>query len=306
MKLPAALVVLVLIAGDGAAQEQAAAPPPEPNGPAWSWLLNVSNVLESNINHDIEEGVRSYGVVVGAGAVFRNKPSRPTFELRYEIAGHSYTQTSRWDRVSHHMRASHEARLSRAWRLETVGEVSLGGSSEDFELNDQYMVQPRLEYRISPRDRVRVYGAYRARRYQQDRGRNASNKYVGVAFQQRVDEGPRWEIGLRYERNDPLELRHEFERWTYATGYAVPLSRRDLLTFEVNYRWKQNGHRLVKIEGERVPRVNQKWQPSAIWGRDMGSGMELQLGYVRESQTSNDPEKGYVAHQIIVTVARHW
>jgi hypothetical protein len=307
MKLLLMAVAIDLLAVAVAAQDQPAADTQMGTARSrpWSVSMSLSNVFESNIDRD-EDSLDTYGVVLGTDLSYRNNPTRPTFALRYNVAAHSYSHTNRWDRISQFLHVSTERRLSSRWRLEAAGEISLKGSSEDFELTDQYSFRPRLEHRLSGRDRVRLYAAYRLRRYGEEDGRNAVNTYVGAEFQQLFEEGRRWTIGLRYEQNDPVARRHQFRRWTYGTEQTIPLGRRDLLTLQVNYRWKHYGHRLVKVEGTRVPRLNQKWEPSLIWERDLGGGLALQLGYARESQTSNDPERGYTADQLIFSVARRW
>ena len=67
----------------------------------------------------------AYGAVAGAGVTYRDDPARPRLEIAYEIARHSYTTTDQWDRISHHLEASYETRLTKSLRLQNAAAVSL-------------------------------------------------------------------------------------------------------------------------------------------------------------------------------------
>jgi hypothetical protein len=121
----------------------------------------VSNGLASNVNFD-QEDRDAYGLVFGGGVGYAGDD----FELGYEVAGHSYTNTSRWDRVSHRLEAEFEHDLPGNWELETVGQISFKGSSEDRDLVDQdFEISPRLEYRFTDERRLRLFTTHRLKRY---------------------------------------------------------------------------------------------------------------------------------------------
>lgn len=288
-------------------QQSTPAPAPPPAGRPLTLTVSAGSVLDNNINHDASE-LGSYGMVVGAGAWYRDDPADPNLEIVYQLALHEYSATDRWDRVSHYARANWEYEITDRWRLETVGELSLKGTFEDRELSNQYVVNPRLEFRIDRAHRIRVYGTYRLRRYEEvDRGRNAKNRYVGAEFRQYSERGDRWETGLRYEVNDTELARFAYTRWTYSTGYSAPLrSLRDHLDLEVRYRFLRYPSRLVEVDDRDVPRRDYRLIPSVGWRHSVNSGLDLRTEYTFETRGSNDLDREFAAHRLSFSVDRRW
>lgn len=81
-------------------------PQPASDPKPLSLFATVSKGLASNINFDDDE-IRSIGLVLGGGAQYVGDD----FEVRYELTGHSYTNTSRWDRLSQRIEAAFERDL---------------------------------------------------------------------------------------------------------------------------------------------------------------------------------------------------
>lgn len=267
-------------------------------------FTSAANVFDTNINHDEEDTIRSLGMVLATGAQFRDNPRDPSVDVTYTIGFHRYTRTDRWDRLSHHVRALVETDLSGPWSWETVGEISLKGSSEDRELSDQYVINPRLDYRFGERHRFRMYGLLRLKRYDEEILRNATNQYAGGELLFRSRKGSRFEVGGRLERNDAAGPRYDYHRYTYYTEFVVPVSARDRIELELTTRRQQYLNRLV--EDQEVLRRDQRWIPSFTWVRALTPEADLEVGYKLEARTSNDPEKKFNAHLVTVSVLRRW
>lgn len=258
---------------------------------AFSFFASLGGNYDTNINHD-EEPKRDWGYVVGAGTRFETD----AFELEYEVASHSYENTDRWDRISHSLTTSLDQRLTRRLSVEAVGEVALKGSSEDRELGDQYVFEPRIHYRFSPSNRLRLFGAHRLRRYDEDPQRDATNQYLGAEFRQRIGPG-NLDFGYRWERNRSEGPRNRYRRQTYNAQYATPLADGlHRLALEVKYRPQQYSERFVDDEEDEGLRRDARWIFSAGASFALGRHLELVPGYKFEFRTSNDPEKEFDAH----------
>jgi hypothetical protein len=271
----------------------------------WSIHLNVANVFDSNIDHD-ERGLDAYGMAGGMGLRFQTSAARPLFRLEYEVAGHLYKHTDRWDRVSHHLSTVIERRLGRRLSIETLGEVSLKGSSEDRELSDQYILEPQVEYRLTRSHKLTLYGAYRLKRYDDSADRDATNRYLGIELRQRASSRGQWEAGYRYETNRSRGLRSRYLRQTYKVEYSHQLTGQDMLALEVKHRRQRYRHRFAEIGDLEVPRQDRRWIPSLSWVHQIAPNIDVRLGYTFETRLSNDPEKNFRAHFTTLSFTRRW
>ena len=270
-----------------------------------AFYVSLANLFDSNIHQD-EEGRNSYGVVPGLGIYYRNHPDKPSLEMNYEVAFHSYTNTDRWDRVSHNFRTSYEHRLTRRWRSETTGQISIKGSSEERELTNQYILEQELEYRFTPNNRFGAFGAYRLKRYSDDPGRNSINPYIGGRFQQRLSGNRSWEVLYRYDHNRSQSPRSRYIRWTYGAEFSTPVfSRNNLLTIEARYR-PQLYARQIRVNRERVPRRDQRWILDVSWQRPAWRDVQMALNYRFEKRNSNDPDRRFNEHIMGVTFTYRW
>lgn len=279
-------------------------PEPVPSRPL-SWFVTATSAADTNIDHNLDN-LFAYGGAVGGGVQYQNRPDDPSFFMAYQTAVHRYARTDRWDRVSQHLRAVFERELSGPWELHTIGEISLKGMSEDRELSNQYILTPRLQYRIDRWRRLRAYGTLRLRRYDEDTGRNATNRYVGMAFTQRSQVGDEWEMNLRFEHNSASDPRHTYRRWTFSTEYMTPLTARDRLELGVRFRQQNYSHRLVEVDDNDVLRRDHRWVPSVDWVRAINSHAEIRLGYSLETRASNDPRREFAAHLFMMAATQRW
>jgi len=280
---------------------------PRKRGRLWGFEAAVWNVYDSNINHDQPE-VESFGIVYGVEAHFQNRGSDPSFEIDYDVARHAYTNTDRWDRISHEVKMVYEFDLARAWSLDLEGEVSIKGSSEDRELADQYVVRPVLKWRLTKQNSVDFYAAYRLKRYDPiDAGRNSTNRYAGFEFEQSVGSH-RLDLGFRYETNDAEAPRSSYIRWTYSADYTIPLGPRHSVSFETRYRPQRYPYRLVELDDEdtEVPRFDKRWVFTVLGIVGLADHIDLIPRYRYETRSSNDPEKGFGEHLPSLAVRYRW
>lgn len=272
------------------------------------WLtMSLSSVFDSNINDD-EQSLNSFGLVPGVGLHFQNDAEKPTFEADYEVAFHRYTNTDKYDRLSQNLTASYRRQLSRRWQARTTGEISLKGSSEDRDVNNQYLLEQQLQYRINPNNRLRLFGAYRLKRYPlDDIGKNAVDPYIGARFEQKLKGGRGWEILYRYDKNRSQDPKDRYVRWTYDAQFTTPLfrKRQDLLTLDLRYAPRLYA-RQVKVDGVRVPRRDQRWVLDVLYERPLNQDVRVGLNYRFEIRNSNDPEKNFTSHQFGMTFAFNW
>ncbi len=268
----------------------------------WSVSAVAASVFESNIDRT-QGGGEAGGLVLGLGGQYQNRADRPTFTVQYQAGGHMYANAPRWTRISHNARAAYERRLFRPLTLETVGEMSIRGSTEDRELGNQYTISPRLQYRLSRTFRVELESGYRVKHYE-DRARNATNPYGGVSLTQRVGRG-KWVLGYRYEENHAETERNRYIRSKYSVEVVAPATRRDTVGVELKVRSRRY-ERLVRVGDSRVPLRDRKWNLSPEWVRVLSPRLQLRASYEFETRGANDPDRPYSAHSMVVAIERRW
>lgn len=268
----------------------------------WSFSASASSVFDSNIDRTPDNNPTE-GLVVGLGGQYRNRRDRPTFTAEYEVGGHVYAGAQRWDRVSHHARAAYERRLLKPLTFELVGELSIKGSTEDRELGNQYIVSPRVQFRLSKTFRVGLESGYRVKRYA-DEARDATNPYGGVRLTQRLGRG-RWDLGYRYEENHAATERNRYIRSTYSGAFLLPLTSRDSVGVGLKVRSRRY-ERLVRVGERRFPLSDVKWTLSPEWVHVLNGALLLRTGYEFEARDANDPGRTYNAHSMVFAVERRW
>lgn len=272
------------------------------------WLFaSLSTVFDSNVEHD-ERRIRSFGLVPSFGFHFQDSAEKPSFEAEYEVGLHRYTGTDSFDRVSQYLTAAYRRRLSGRFSSRTTGEVSLKGSSEDRDVNNQYSLEQQFQYRPGRAVRLSAFAAYRLKRYPlADAGKNAVDPYVGGRVQQELKGGREWQLTYRYDKNRSQDPKDRYVRRTYEAQFSTPLfrARRDLLTLEARYGPRLYA-RQIKAGGVRVPRRDTRWVFEAGYGRPLARDVRLGLDYRYETRDSNDPGKRFGAHLLGVTFGFDW
>lgn len=269
------------------------------------WLFaSLATGFDSNINQD-PDGTSSFGFVSSMGFHFQNSVDKPSFEVEYEAGLHRFTNTDKWNRVSHSLSASYKRHLFGRWYARTIGELTLRGSSEDRELNNQYLLGQQFEYRPTATIRLIGFAAYRLKRDPVEQGKNAIDPYIGAKFVQRLRGDRRWEIGYRYDHNRSQDPRNRYVRWTYRAKYETPMFERDRLTFEASYR-PQLYARTVRVGDIRVTRHDVRWSFTALWERPLNEAVTFRMFYRFEKRLSNGPDRGYTEQQPGLSLTYRW
>lgn len=259
--------------------------------------LLFASVYESNIDHS-DEPVESYGYVPAARVRFRNRAQDPTLVFTYVVARHDYSNTTRWDRVSHNGRGVFMSELSDAVRPTTIGEVSIRGSSEDRDISDQYGLHQELELRLTRSHRLTGYGGVVWKRPPGDPDDNAFKPRVGLEYDRRLGGGQRFKLNVRHEWNREKLERGGYRRWKIETSYELPATATSTVELGVEYRIKRYGARFVEIDDEDFLRRDYRWNLSASWRQRFLRRLLLDVTYEFETRDSNDPEKRFGAHAV--------
>ncbi len=269
------------------------------------FTATLATSFDTNIDHE-PQGVSSFGLVPSMGVHFQNSAEKPSFELDYEVAAHNYTNTDEWDRVSHSLIMSYRKRLFGGWSTRTESEITLKGSSEDRELNNQYGLRQQLEYRFNENSRLQLAAAYRIKRDPIESGNNAIDPYVGARFIQKLGEDKRLALSYRYDKNRAWDPRNRYIRWAYEAEFAMPIiDRRTGVSFDFTYKPRLYG-RTVRVDGERVPRRDGRWIFETQVERMLRSDLRLVFVYRFERRASNDPDKNFQSNQAGFAFTYRW
>ena len=262
----------------------------------------VLSRLDDNVNRDTI-GATSVGMISGLTGRFESGPVRPWLTLEYDVALHRYSATTRFNRLSQRGRSIIAARVRRWWTVDLITEGTLKGSSEDRDVADQLLVQPRAEFRLGGARRLRLVGSQRLRRFPTDTAQNARNRYVAAEFRHRFAEGGDFEAEARVEKNDAIGSRFDYDRSTYTTGYVTPLGERAILHVELQYRIQSYSGRFVEIRDRDYPRRDHRLQPAAALRYQLHP-FTLEMSYEPEWRLSNDPTRS-IDQQVLLFGLRH-
>ena len=264
----------------------------------WWMSMSLATVFDTNITHD-ERQVGSFGLVPSFGFHFRDNAERPSFEADYEVAIHRYNNTDEFDRVSQNLNAVYRKQLVKRLYAKTTAEMSLKGSSEDREINNNYILEQQLQYRFTSNTRVAGLAAYRMKRYPiVDRDSNSIDSYVGAKVEQRFRGDRRLELGYRYDHNRAWGARNNYIRRTYTAEFQTPLSlrRRDSLIAEFRYSPRDYQNRTTRVNGVRVPRHDDRWVFDVSYERFIRPNLSMAIDYQFERRDSNDPDKQFTSN----------
>ena len=284
-----ACAAMLLVASTAAAQS----PDTAGNTPRWHGTVSLSNLFDGNINHDVEP-IRSYGIVPAAAVVFESS-SDPAFAWGYEIASNRYTGTDEWDRISHSLYSVWSYRLGSRLRFETQGAASWKGSSEDRELANEFGASQRMAFKLTGATRVVVIGAYRYKQYPDEPETTGPSPYIAAKLDRKFSGGRRLTLGYKYQTRLSQAQRDRYRRSAYTVDYAFALSRPgERITIEAEYR-PQRYDRLIKVAGERVLRMDQRFIGGAAYERPLNNRATARWFVGLETRSSNDPDKHFIA-----------
>ncbi len=263
----------------------------------------LTNSFDTNIDHNADN-LDSYGVIPGARIQFRQAARHHWFHLMYAVGVHSYTQTNRWDRVSHQFRAGFEGLLTGPLRSETAADVSIGGSSEDRDISNQFQASQAFEIRFDRYHRLQTYATIRFKRFPDAPQNNAFKPNIGFEYEQRYRNGQRWGFGGRYEIKRVANPRSNYYRWTFDIEYRTPMVlRANQLILQAKNKRKFYWTRRIRVVDKRVLRRDRRWTLGLEWRHTVSRGVKMSLGYQYEVRTSNDDRKFYRAHFVVLAAS---
>jgi hypothetical protein len=264
----------------------------------WWVSAALATVFDTNITHD-ERAVSSFGLVPSVGLHFRDNPERPSLEVDYEAGLHRYTNTDEFNRLSQNLNAVYRKQLSKRLYFRSTTEISLKGSSEDREINNNFIFEQQLQYRFTSNTRVAALAAYRLKRYPiLEHDSNSIDSYVGGKIEQRFKGERRVIAGYRYDHNRAWDPRNNYIRRTYTLEFETPLSlrRRDFLSTEFRYAPRDYQNRTTRVNGIRVPRHDDRWVFDVIYERLIRPDLSMALEYQLEKRNSNDIDKRFTSN----------
>lgn len=264
----------------------------------WWVSMSLASVFDTNITHD-EQQISSFGLVPSLGFHFRDNPEKPSFEADYEVGLHRYTNTDEFNRVSHNFTTVYRRQLAKRFYSKTTTEISLKGSSEDRDINNNYIFEQQFQYRFPFNTRVAGFAAYRLKRYpliEQDS--NAIDSYIGGKIEQRLSGDRRVEFTYRYDHNRAWDPRNNYVRRTYTLEFETPLSRkrRDLLLTELRFSPRTYQNRTTRVDRIRVPRHDNRWVFNATYERLLRPDLTIGFEYQFEKRGSNDIDKRFTSN----------
>ena len=271
----------------------------------WSFRAALRNVFDSNIDQN-EDETYSRGFVAEFGTKYKAKTPVGDLELDYEIGTHSYTNTEVWDRTTHDFEAILEHKLGGQWFAQTTGEVSIKDSSDDGDIRDVYLLEQRLEYRLTPVYRFRAEGALRQKKYDEDPRRDSQDPYYAVVLVQRHPNGWRWDTGHRYDRNRADDARFTYQRWTFDTAVSRDFGKRNAVALEARYRIRRYNERWISTPSGVERRKDRYWVLESRWDHILRKDLELRFDYVFETRRSNDSGNAFDDHLLATTLTQRW
>lgn len=272
---------------------------PHPTSLAVNAEIQFASVFDSNIDQN-DEPVSSYGMVPAAKLMIRSSRKDPVLSGTYVVARHDYSNSERWTRTSHMGELVFEPVSSGTVRPQTSGQFSIRGSSEDRDVSNEYRFDQEIEFRFSRNQRVVLYGAMVWKKIPESPIDDAFKPRTGIVLQQRGEDGRRWELEIRREWNEEQGTRGEYDRWKIETSYRFPLSKTIQARAQVEYRIKSYRDRFVEIEEEDYLRKDNRLTIGASAVSEIFRNVSLQLGYRFETRDSNDPDKRFSAHLMML------
>jgi hypothetical protein len=268
----------------------------------WHGALSLANLFDGNVSHDVIP-VRSYGVVPAATVTYESVGDTG-LGFGYEVAANSYTGTDEWDRISHSLYTTVERRIGKRMRLETGGEASWRGSSEDRELANVFGVSQRLAYRLSATTRVALTGVYRYKQYTDDPSTSGLSPSIGAKIDRRLPGDRRFSFSYRYQTRLSEAPRNRYRRSVYAIELSTPLiAADDRLSIEFEYRPQLYGQRVIKVAGAQMLRADRRLTLGAVYRRPVSERVDANWTCGLESRRSNDPTKAFFAPTFGMTMS---
>lgn len=269
----------------------------------WSLLTRFSGSFDTNLAHDPVR-TSAFGFVPSITAGYMIRSPRHRIKFVYSFANPRYNVDTELTRFGNYFSASYRYDLGR-WSFETNGEASIKGTNDDRETNNLYILTETIGYRFDNRTKLKLFGAYRLRRFaKEDQDRNAVNPRFGLKFTREINKKIRWKLGYRFEENRAISARQDYFRSKYKTGFELNIDRYNVLDAAFSYRTRRYKTRAAK--GLEDLRRDRKWSFDVLWRRSISPRFGIESGYKYENQESNDFRKLYVNHQFVFSVYYHF
>lgn len=296
------------------AQSQATKPAASPKQQAqakkdlrrvFTFQAGANSLFDSNIEHD-PIAKRAYGIIPSIGLGYEVGWGKNNFEINYEVARHFYNVDTKYNRTSHGGNIAYERKFTDRFRSRTNFQATFKGSTDEREINNEFILSQRFEFRANSKNRFYVTGAYRMKRYvADDRDSNSSNPYWGIRYRRYLGK-QELEVGYRYEKNKAASSRNTYIQPRFEAGFKTPLFYRSNLSLDFSYKPRKYAGRFVDINGVDVPRRDKRWKFTALWERPITERFVLGVYYEYEKRNSNDIDKLFKAHQIGISFRFNW
>lgn len=186
------------------------------------------------------------------------------------------------------IRASYRTRLSRAFRVETEGEISRRVNRDGTESESEFYLKPQLKYRMNRHNELSFYSIYRTREYDFEADHIEYTRSLGMAYTRKLGRD-RFQVGYRYDTNESTWDEDEYVRWVYNAGYTKSWSRSAWTKVEVNYAPQEFANRFVRgpTRGSKLQRFDRRWIVTLASVIRLSQGLDLIPAYRYESRSSN-------------------
>jgi len=277
-----------------------------PPRPPVRLYTGVSTVYETNLDHR-PSGLASYGVLLGVGGDYYGRWRRTTLEVQYASVFRRYTGTDVWNTPGHKASVAVSRRVARGWAVGADAGVQLNGSTEDRVLRNEYSAEANLEYRLSSRSRVQLYGEYMLKRYPDPQiSRNAADPRMGLKYRQVLGASGTWGIGGRYNYNQADSSRYTYSGWTATTDITLPVGAVGRISTTLRYNVRQYSSRLIDVGGTQVLRRDVDRVATIAWQRGIARVWDVVASYRYEFYQSNDSTRTFRDDMFAVTLTRYW
>jgi hypothetical protein len=271
---------------------------------SWSIKARLFTTFDSNFDHE-PIGTKSVGLIPSVEAGYQLQKDRHRLQFQYTIGVPRYSNFSEYNRRGQYFKSAYRYTIGKGWSTETELEALLKGTNEDRELNNQYIVTQKLNYRVTKKDKLGLYGAFRLKRDSVDPNQNAKNPQIGIKYTRQLTKKMEVYGGFRYDSNIARGLRQRYIRKTYSAGADIALTKNDAIGIEFRYAPRLYG-RLIEVNGADVPRSDKKSTLDINWKHAFSSRFGIETNYQFEKRTSNDVDKIYNNHQFVISFYYRW
>ncbi len=271
---------------------------------SFSWDLNSSllwidaglaGVYDTNVDHD-ETDLESVGARGGLRFRLKTSARKPLLRFEYEMDLRWFDATDRWNRQTHHLESVMKKEVGPVG-FEASGGAYFRAATEDRELGNVYVAQPRISFEGGPVE-LRLDGRYWTKRFDEEAARDEWIVGGGGDIGWALGSAATWRVGYRYEESDSEKPSRRYERRIYSTELVAKLGRRTRATLEVRRSERFFPERTVEIGEEELPTRDTRWIPEAYFRHRFPRGEEVIFEYQYQARDSNDLERVFDGHRV--------